>query len=66
VLRCVFERPMPLTLEVFTGVALLLLVRFVPLVGGVLWSVCSIAALGTGIIAVVSGMSERETASGLV
>ncbi|MEE4272548.1 MAG: hypothetical protein V2I67_12790 [Thermoanaerobaculales bacterium] len=65
-LRRLYERPMPLTVEVFAGVALLLLVRFVPFVGGVLWSVCSIAALGTGIIALASSISESETASGLV
>ena len=44
----------------------LLVVRFLPLVGGLLWSVCSIAALGTGIIALVSDRTQSETAAGLI
>lgn len=65
VLRRLYRRPLPLTVEVFVGVFVLLLVRFLPLVGGVLWSVCSIAALGTGVIALVSNMPESEAAAGL-
>jgi len=64
-LRTWFDRPLPLTLEVFVGVFALLVVRFLPYLGGVLWSVCSIAALGMGIIALVTTVSDRETAAGL-
>ena len=51
VVRRLGDRPLPLTLEV--------------LVGGVLWSVCSIAALGAGIIALASSLEESEIADGL-
>ena len=64
-LRRWFNRPLPLTVEVFVGVFALLAVRFVPYLGGVLWSVCSIAALGTGIIALATTVSDRESAAGL-
>jgi len=65
VLHRLYGRPLPLTVEVFAGVLVLLVVRFLPVVGGVLWSVCSIAALGTGVIALVSNMPESEAAEGL-
>jgi hypothetical protein len=61
-LRRWYGRPLPLTLEVFVGVLALLIVRFLPLLGGAVWSVCSIAALGTGIIALATTVSEKETA----
>ena len=64
-LRRLFDRSLPLTLEVFVGVLAMLAVRFVPFLGGVLWSVCSIAALGTGIIALATTVSDRESAAGL-
>ena len=64
-LRTWSDRPLPLTLEVFVGVFALLVVRFLPYLGGVLWSVCSIAALGMGIIALVTTVSDRETAASL-
>jgi len=63
ILGRLYSRPLPLTLEVFFGVLLLLVVRFVPFVGGVLWSVSSIAALGTGIIALAATVSGGETAA---
>lgn len=65
VLRRWFRRPLPLTLEVFVGVAAMLAVRFLPLIGGLLWSVCSIVALGMGIAALATSVSDRETAAGL-
>ena len=64
-LRRFIDRPLPLTLEVFVGVFAMLAVRFLPFLGGVLWGVCSIAALGTGIVALVTTVSDRETAAGL-
>jgi hypothetical protein len=60
-----YPRPLPLTLEVFVGVLLLLVLRFFPVIGGVLWSVASIAALGTGIIALATTVSGGESAVGL-
>lgn len=65
VLRRWFRRPLPLTLEVFVGVFVLLAVRFLPFLGGLLWSVCSIVALGMGIVALATSVSDRETAAGL-
>jgi len=65
VLRRWWNRPLPLTVEVFVGVLVLLVIRFLPLLGGVLWSLCSIAALGTGIIIIATSVSEGETAAGL-
>lgn len=62
-LRRWYDRPLPLTLEVFVGVLAMLIVRFLPLIGGVLWSACSIAALGTGIIILATGTSEGQAAA---
>jgi len=62
-LRKLYHRPLPLTLEVFVGVLVMLAVRFLPLIGGGLWSLCSIAALGTGIISFATTDSDRETAA---
>jgi hypothetical protein len=59
------SQPLPLTLEVFVGVLALLAVRFIPGVGGILWSLCSLAALGAGIITLVAPMSDHEIAAGL-
>lgn len=64
-LRRLYDRPLPLTAEVFVGVLAMLAVRFLPYIGGVLWSVCSIAALGTGIMILASNLSEGETATSL-
>lgn len=65
VLRRFLRRPLPLTLEVFVGVFAMLTVRFLPLFGGLLWSVCSIVALGMGIVALATTVSDRQTAAGL-
>jgi len=64
-LRRWYRRPLPLTLEVFIGVLALLIMRFLPLLGGAVWSVCSIAALGTGIIVLATTVSENETVTDL-
>jgi hypothetical protein len=55
ILRRIGARAMPLTLEVFVGVLVLLIVRFLPLLGGVVWSAVAIVALGTGIMALATG-----------
>jgi len=65
IMRRLYHRPLPLTLEVFVGVFVMLAVRFAPLVGGVFWSLCSIAALGTGIISLATTVPEGETAASL-
>jgi len=61
VLGRLYSRPLPLTLEVFVGVFVLLILRFLPVVGGVLWSVASVAALGAGIIALAATVSGEES-----
>ena len=63
--RRLADRALPLTLEVFVGVFVLLVLRFMPVVGGVLWSVASLAALGTGIIALATTVSGGETVADL-
>jgi hypothetical protein len=55
VLRRVGARAMPLTLEVFLGVVVLLVIRFLPWLGGLVWSAVAIVALGTGIMALATG-----------
>jgi len=57
--------PLPLTLEVFLGVLMLLVLRFVPLIGGIAWSLCALAALGTGILTLGATMTDREVVAGL-
>lgn len=64
-LRRWVDRPLPLTMEVFVGVFALLIARFLPGIGGVLWSVCSIAALGTGIVILATAASHSEAATDL-
>jgi hypothetical protein len=59
------RRPWPLTVEVFVGVLVLLVIRFVPLIGSALWSVGAIAALGTGIIVLAATMSAGDPVTGL-
>jgi hypothetical protein len=61
-LRALYDRGLPLTLEVFAGVFGLLILRFVPVVGGVAWSGVAIAALGTGILALAASVGERRAA----
>ncbi len=47
------RRFMPMTLYVFLGVCGLLLVRFIPYIGGALWTMVSVAALGAGVFTLV-------------
>ena len=54
ILRRIGARAMPLTAEVFIGVLVLLMIRFVPWLGGVVWSAVAIVALGTGIMALAT------------
>jgi hypothetical protein len=49
VLGALRGRPSPLTVEVFLGVAALLMVRFLPVVGEALWTVVVVVALGAAV-----------------
>jgi len=60
ILRRTGARAMPLTVEVFIGVLVLLMIRFVPWLGGVVWSAVAIVALGTGIMALATGGESRR------
>lgn len=49
ILRRFSKGPLPITLEVFAGVLVLLALRFLPVVGGTLWTFASLAALGAAV-----------------
>jgi hypothetical protein len=49
-LRPMLPHPLPITLEVFVGLLVLLALRFVPFVGELLWMLVSLAALGASIV----------------
>jgi hypothetical protein len=51
-LRRLTARPLPVTVEVFVGVALILAARFLPLVGGVVWTGMGLVALGAAVFTV--------------
>ncbi len=53
VLRRWVRHPLPISLEVFVGVLVLLALRFTPVVGETLWTLISVTALGAS-IAVIS------------
>jgi hypothetical protein len=52
-LRRRLHRPLPLSCEVFVGVAVLLLLRVLPVAGGSLWTVASVVAVGAGLFTLV-------------
>lgn len=56
-------RRWPLTYAVFVGVAVLLVVRLIPVVGGPLWTVVSVLALGVGVVTLLVG--EAAPAGGV-
>lgn len=62
VLRRALRRIPPPSFEVFCGVALLLLVRLLPAVGGALWNAVSVVALGGGIFALALAASSDRVA----
>lgn len=49
VLKRWVRHPLPISLEVFVGVLILLIVRFLPVVGETAWTLISLAALGASI-----------------
>ncbi|MBD3852808.1 MAG: hypothetical protein IFK93_15985 [Acidobacteria bacterium] len=51
VLKRWVHHPLPISLEVFVGVLVLLAVRFLPLIGETLWTLISLIALGASIAA---------------
>lgn len=53
ILRRFSKGPLPITLEVFVGVLALLVLRFLPIVGGTLWTFASLAALGAAVAVLV-------------
>jgi hypothetical protein len=48
-LRRLTSRPLPATVEVFCGLALILALRFLPLVGGVWWTGMGLVAVGAAV-----------------
>jgi len=61
--RPVLPRSLPLSVDVLVGTALILVLRFAPVVGGALWSVVSVAAFGVGVMALI--IAGEEGAVGL-
>jgi len=53
-------RVMPLSAQALVGVLLLLLVRFVPVIGGPVWTLVSVAAVGAGVLAAAAAGAERS------
>ena len=57
------DHPMPISLEVFVGLLIMLALRFTPVVGENLWTLISLTALGTSIaVAGISTDSARAAA----
>lgn len=47
----------PISASVFIGVAVLLVMRLIPIVGGTLWSLVSVGVLGVGVFSLLSELS---------
>ena len=62
VLKRWVHHPLPISLEVFVGVLVLLAVRFLPVAGETLWTLISLVALGASIavLGVSTGFSRPE------
>lgn len=54
------SRRMPLTVDVFCGVLVLVATRFVPILGGIAWVAVTVAALGAAVFTVVLGRQHGE------
>ncbi len=61
VLKKSINRRLPLTFDVFVGVAIMLFVRLIPLVGGHVWTLASIVALGAGVFVIVIDPNEMSS-----
>jgi hypothetical protein len=55
----IVHRPLPVTVEVFVGVSLLLALRFVPVAGEVVWTGLSVVALGAAVFTVALAPNRR-------
>jgi hypothetical protein len=64
-LRRWLHHPLPISLEVFVGMLVLLALRFLPIAGETLWSLFSVCALGATVAVIGSGPGQvvREAAS---
>jgi len=51
--RSLTARSLPLSADVLGGAAVVLLIRFAPVVGGWVWTLVSVAAFGVGLMTVV-------------
>jgi hypothetical protein len=60
--RLVPSRVLPVTLHVFVGVLALLMLRFMPVVGGAAWTAVVVVALGAGVFSVTMA-PHRNTAA---
>ncbi len=62
VLRRWVRHPLPISLEVFVGVLVLLALRFMPVLGETLWTLISVTAVGASIavISVTGGPAQAE------
>ncbi|MDX2436161.1 MAG: polymer-forming cytoskeletal protein [Acidobacteriota bacterium] len=61
VLRRWLHHPLPISLEVFVGMLVLLALRFLPIAGETLWSLLSVFALGASIAVIGTGPGEMAT-----
>lgn len=61
VLRRWLHHPLPISLEVFVGMLVLLALRFLPIAGEMLWSLLSVFALGACIAVIGTGPGEMAT-----
>ena len=62
-LRRWLHHPLPISLEVFVGMLILLAVRFLPVAGETLWSLLSVMALGASLTVVSAVPSGPTTGS---
>lgn len=61
VLRRWLHHPLPISLEVFVGMLVLLALRFLPVAGEMAWSLLSVFALGASIAVIGTGPGEMVT-----
>jgi len=57
-------RSLPLTANVFVGVTMMMMVRFLPLVGGFAWTLVTVVALGFGVLALAMAPERVAPAAG--
>lgn len=62
--KLVAGRTLPTTASVFVGVLAMLMVRFVPVIGGAAWTLLALVALGAGVFAVT--MAPHPNPAGVI